>query len=44
MIIGFDFDNTIINYSHLFSVVAKKKKLIKKNKKFNKKKKLKIIF
>lgn len=38
MIIGFDFDNTIIDYSHLFSEVARKKKLIKKNQKFDKKK------
>jgi hypothetical protein len=38
MIIGFDFDNTIINYSHLFNLVAKKKKIINKNLKLDKKK------
>lgn len=38
MIIGFDFDNTIINYSYLFATLAKKKKLIKKNLKLDKNK------
>jgi hypothetical protein len=38
MIVGFDFDNTIINYSYLFTALAKKKKLIKKNLKLDKNK------
>lgn len=31
MIIGFDFDNTIINYSDTFKILARKKKLIPQN-------------
>ncbi len=31
MIIGFDFDNTLINYDHIFKNVALKKKLIPEN-------------
>ena len=36
MIIGIDFDNTIIDYSKLFQILAKEKKILKKNLKFNK--------
>ncbi len=31
MIIGFDFDNTIINYSDSFKILARKKKLVPQN-------------
>ena len=36
MIVGLDFDNTIINYEKLFKKVAYKKKLVPKNIKSNK--------
>jgi len=36
MIVGFDFDNTIINYEKLFKKIAYKKKLVPKNIKSNK--------
>ncbi len=31
MIVGFDFDNTIINYQKLFKKIAYKKRLVPKN-------------
>lgn len=36
MIIGFDFDNTIINYTNSFKKISQKKKLVPNN--FNKNK------
>ena len=36
MIVGFDFDNTIISYEKLFKKIAYKKRLVPKNIKPNK--------
>ena len=36
MIVGFDFDNTIIDYEKLFKKIAYKKRLVPKNIKPNK--------